>query len=104
MNFWLPILLSALAMTLIVGVRYLITSGAFAWLTLHKYPALYAGYDTANPARNFMESGQRSDLWHSRWHCRVGVGQFGVDADLYGRGSLSAVVFASVDPCISFGA
>jgi Delta7-sterol 5-desaturase len=34
---------SALAMTLIVGVRYLVTSGAFAWLTQVKYPGLYAG-------------------------------------------------------------
>lgn len=36
------ILLSALAMTLIVGVRYLITSGAFAWATRLKHPGLYA--------------------------------------------------------------
>lgn len=39
----LPILLSALAMTLIVGVRYLVTSGAFAWATHRKYPGLYGG-------------------------------------------------------------
>lgn len=38
----MPILLSALAMTLIVGVRYLITSGAFAWATHLKHPGLYA--------------------------------------------------------------
>ncbi len=37
------ILISAIAMTMIVGVRYLITSGGFAWLTRRKYPALYAG-------------------------------------------------------------
>jgi Delta7-sterol 5-desaturase len=36
------LLLSALAMTVIVGVRYLLTSGAFAWATRVKYPALYA--------------------------------------------------------------
>jgi Delta7-sterol 5-desaturase len=30
-------------MTVIVGVRYLLTSGAFAWATRVKYPALYAG-------------------------------------------------------------
>jgi Delta7-sterol 5-desaturase len=35
-------LLSALAMTLIVAVRYLITSGFFAWLTERKMPGLYA--------------------------------------------------------------
>lgn len=39
----LPLLLSALAMTVIVGVRYLLTSGAFAWATRVRHPALYAG-------------------------------------------------------------
>lgn len=40
-----PIALSALAMTAIVGVRYLIASGAFAWATQRRYPALYTGLD-----------------------------------------------------------
>lgn len=39
------ILLSALAMTVIVGVRYLITSGAFAWATRVRHRGLYAGLD-----------------------------------------------------------
>jgi Delta7-sterol 5-desaturase len=39
----LSILLSAAAMSVIVGVRYLITSGGFAWLTRRKFPALYDG-------------------------------------------------------------
>jgi lathosterol oxidase len=34
---------SALAMTLIVGVRYLVTSGAFAWATRLRHPGLYVG-------------------------------------------------------------
>jgi sterol desaturase/sphingolipid hydroxylase (fatty acid hydroxylase superfamily) len=34
---------SALIMTLIVGVRYLITSGAFAWATRLRHPGLYQG-------------------------------------------------------------
>jgi sterol desaturase/sphingolipid hydroxylase (fatty acid hydroxylase superfamily) len=34
---------SALAMTLIVGVRYLLTSGGFAWLTHHVRPGHYNG-------------------------------------------------------------
>jgi Delta7-sterol 5-desaturase len=38
-----PIILSAVAMTLIVGGRYLITSGAFAWATSRVRPGLYAG-------------------------------------------------------------
>jgi len=38
----LAILLSAVAMTLIVGVRYLIVSGAFAWATRLRHPGLYA--------------------------------------------------------------
>lgn len=37
------ILLSALAMTLIVGVRYLIVSGGFAWATRRRHPGLYRG-------------------------------------------------------------
>ncbi|KPL69147.1 sterol desaturase [Erythrobacter sp. SG61-1L] len=36
-------ILSALAMTLIVGLRYLITSGAFAWATHKVRPGLYKG-------------------------------------------------------------
>jgi lathosterol oxidase len=36
------LLLSAIAMTLIVGVRYLIVSGAFAWATERRHPGLYA--------------------------------------------------------------
>ncbi len=39
------ILLSALAMTFIVGVRYLVASGAFAWATRRRHPDLYAGLD-----------------------------------------------------------
>jgi Delta7-sterol 5-desaturase len=39
----LSILLAACSMTLIVGVRYLITSGAFAWLTQRRHPGLYDG-------------------------------------------------------------
>lgn len=36
---------SALAMTLIVGIRYLLTSGAFAWATRLRHRGLYAGLD-----------------------------------------------------------
>ena len=38
-------LLSAMAMTLIVGVRYLATSGLFAWITGWLHPGLYAGLE-----------------------------------------------------------
>lgn len=41
----LAILLSALAMTAIVGVRYLLASGAFALATRWRHPGLYAGLD-----------------------------------------------------------
>lgn len=37
------IALSAIAMTAIVGLRYLLTSGAFAWATSRKRPGLYRG-------------------------------------------------------------
>jgi Delta7-sterol 5-desaturase len=39
------IILSAFAMTIIVGVRYLLTSGAFAWVTKTRHPGLYDGLD-----------------------------------------------------------
>ncbi|MES2443596.1 MAG: sterol desaturase family protein [Pseudomonadota bacterium] len=39
----LAILLSAFAMTLIVGVRYFIASGAFAFATRLRHPGLYTG-------------------------------------------------------------
>jgi len=42
----LAILLSALAMTLIVGVRYLLASGGFALATRLRHPGLYAGLDS----------------------------------------------------------
>ena len=41
----LAILLSAAAMTLIVGVRYIAASGAFAFATRLRHPGLYAGLD-----------------------------------------------------------
>ncbi|MCB2067607.1 MAG: sterol desaturase family protein, partial [Erythrobacter sp.] len=37
------VILSALAMTMIVAVRYLVTSGAFAWATSKVRPGLYDG-------------------------------------------------------------
>ena len=39
------LVLSALAMTVIVAVRYLLSSGLFAWLTRGLHPGLYAGLD-----------------------------------------------------------
>lgn len=41
----LAILLSAVAMTLIVGLRYLLASGLFAWATHRVRPGLYARLD-----------------------------------------------------------
>lgn len=40
---FLSLALSALAMTLIVGLRYLAVSGAFAWATSIRRPGLYSG-------------------------------------------------------------
>jgi sterol desaturase/sphingolipid hydroxylase (fatty acid hydroxylase superfamily) len=39
------LILSAVAMTLIVGLRYLVTSGIFAWITRRLRPGLYAGLE-----------------------------------------------------------
>ena len=38
-------IMSAAAMTLIVGARYLLVSGAFAWATKIRAPGLYNGLD-----------------------------------------------------------
>ena len=46
MDVLLPVLLSALAMTLIVGVRYLATSGLFAWISARKHRGIHAGLET----------------------------------------------------------
>lgn len=40
-----PALASAVAMTVIVAVRYMLTSGGFAWLTRVRHPQLYAGLE-----------------------------------------------------------
>ena len=45
MHFTSALILSALAMTVIVGVRYILTSAAFAFATKIKHPQLYAGLD-----------------------------------------------------------
>jgi Delta7-sterol 5-desaturase len=45
MQFAIPILLSALAMSIIVGVRYLLASGGFALMTRIKHPGLYTGLE-----------------------------------------------------------
>ena len=42
----LAIILSVVAMTVIVGARYLAVSGAFAWLTHRRLPGLYGGRGT----------------------------------------------------------
>ena len=39
------IILSAIAMTVIVAVRYMLTSGIFAWATARLRPGHYAGQD-----------------------------------------------------------
>ncbi|MEO5577795.1 MAG: sterol desaturase family protein [Sphingomicrobium sp.] len=40
-----PALASAVAMSAIVAVRYVLTSGGFAWLTRVRHPQLYTGLD-----------------------------------------------------------
>lgn len=45
MSVALAILVSAAAMTAIVGVRYLVSSGGFALVTQFRHPGLYAGLD-----------------------------------------------------------
>ena len=65
----LAVTLSALAMTLIVGIRYLIVSGAFAAATRIKHPGLYRGLDAQtltppNPSPRTW-SGVTEDVWRA---------------------------------------
>ena len=43
---FMPVAVAALAMSAIIGVRYLVTSGAFALLTRSRKPGLYRGLDS----------------------------------------------------------
>ncbi len=45
MDIFAALAASVAAMTLIVGVRYLAVSGAFAWLTRARFPGLYSGLE-----------------------------------------------------------
>ncbi len=55
------IILSAITMTLIVGVRYLLTSGLFAWLTRLRSPGLYQG----------LEGQMRREVIWSLWSAAI---------------------------------
>ncbi len=68
----LAILLSALVMSAIVGVRYLLTSGGFAAWTRARHPGLYAG----------MGAQVRRELWWSLWSALI----YGVPAGVVAWG------------------
>ncbi|SFP86960.1 Sterol desaturase/sphingolipid hydroxylase, fatty acid hydroxylase superfamily [Sphingomonas rubra] len=68
----LAIVLSAVAMTLIVGLRYLATSGAFAGLTRWRHPGLYQGLDPQ----------MRREIWWSL----ASAGIYGVPAGIVAWG------------------
>lgn len=75
------IALSALAMTLIVGVRYLATSGLFAWITARVRPGLYArqraqirreiGWSLASAAIYGIPAGIVAWGWQNRGWTRI---------------------------------
>ncbi len=77
----LAILLSALAMTLIVGMRYLLASGAFAFATRLKHPGLYArlgpqirreiGWSLASAAIYGVPAGILAWGWANRGWTRI---------------------------------
>lgn len=76
-----PIALSALAMTAIVALRYLATSGAFAWLTEQVRPGYYAclapqirreiGWSLASAAIYGMPAGIIAWGWQQRGWSRI---------------------------------
>jgi hypothetical protein len=89
-----PLILSAVAMTVIVGVRYLITSGLFAALTVRRFPGRLSGqagqvrreigWSLASAAIYGIPAGDR----------RLGVAVARLDANLQRRRCLSLVVDA----------
>ena len=62
----LALILSAIAMTLIVGVRYLIVSGAFAWASGRRHPGLYRGV-AGQMTRQISGSRATAPKVSSRW-------------------------------------
>jgi lathosterol oxidase len=96
--------LSAMVMTLIVGVRYLITSGFFGWLTGRVRPGLY---DRLRPQ-------MRREIYWSLVSAAIygipaglvawGWGQSGLDPDLPRHIRLSALVSAAIGAALSRGA
>ena len=71
-----------LAMTLIVGVRYLLRRGGFALATRLRHPGLYAGLDRADAPRDRLEPRLGGDLWRARRGRRLGLAAIAA-----GRGS-----------------
>ena len=78
---WTAIFLSALAMTLIVGARYLASSGIFAWLTNRRLPGYHAklgaqihreiGWSLASAAIYGVPAGIVAWGWQERGWTRI---------------------------------
>ena len=67
----LAIALSALAMTLIVGGRYLLSSGGFALATRLKHPGLYRGWSLASAAIYGIPAGIVAWGWQAHGWTRI---------------------------------
>ena len=88
------LILSILAMTAIVGLRYLAVSGGFAWLTHKRRPALYAGLD-AQIRREILWSLLSAFIYGAPAGTRrLGLAGAGLDPHLCRRGRLSLMVAA----------
>ena len=72
MTILIAILASAAAMTVIVGVRYLIVSGAFAAATRARHPGLYRGLD--------------AQMWREMWWSLASAAIYGVPAGVVAWG------------------
>ena len=76
------ILLSAIAMSLIVGVRYLATSGGFAWLTGPRAAGAVRHAAAADRTRNTLVAVVGSDLRGAGGDYRLGLAKSQLDAHL----------------------
>ena len=109
MDLLIPITLSALAMTLIVGGRYLLSSGFFAWLTERVRPGHYAKLKPQISREIRWSLMVGGNLRDSRRHHRLGLAKPGLDTDLrwirilYPLWYLPAVAFPVPVSCTTLG-
>ena len=97
----IAVILSILAMSAIIAVRYFASSGLFALATQRVRPGHYAALTPPDQAGDRLVARFRADLRHSGGDRRLGLAAFRLDADLRGVEPLPAMVSAAIRPDLS---